>query len=153
MGYIDSNLMNGEEVLHRGKIHGIVFVPGLIWVGLSLFFFANAVRDDLYAILGTAFIALGFLSLARAFLYFISTELAVTNRRVIAKVGFISRHTIELNHNRFESLGVTQDILGRILDFGTILVGGTGGSKMPIRNITSPLDFRKQAMQIVDAGR
>lgn len=71
-----------------------------------------------------------------------STELAVTDRRVIYKAGILARHTLEMNRSKVESVDVDQSLLGRLLGFGTIIVRGTGGSLEPIRMISDPLTFR-----------
>jgi uncharacterized membrane protein YdbT with pleckstrin-like domain len=71
-----------------------------------------------------------------------TTELAVTDRRVIYKAGLISRHTLEMNRSKIESVDVNQSLLGRVLSFGTIIVRGTGGSLEPIRLVRDPLHFR-----------
>ena len=54
------------------------------------------------------------------------TEMAVTDRRIIYKRGLIRRMTAEMNIEKVESVSVGQSILGRILDYGTIDVRGTG---------------------------
>ena len=73
-----------------------------------------------------------------------TSEFAVTNKRVIIKVGLIRRHTLELLLGKVESIGVDQSILGRIVGYGSIVVIGTGGTKEPFKNIAEPLEFRKQ---------
>ncbi|CAI1715215.1 Bacterial membrane flanked domain [Serratia quinivorans] len=73
----------------------------------------------------------------------ITTELALTNKRIIAKFGFIRRSTVELRLEKVESIGVDQSILGRILGYGTIVVKGTGGTATPIPSISKPLEFRR----------
>ena len=55
-----------------------------------------------------------------------TTELSVTNHRVIYKRGFIRRHTVEMNMDKVETVNVDQSILGRIAGYGTIHVLGTG---------------------------
>jgi uncharacterized membrane protein YdbT with pleckstrin-like domain len=77
-----------------------------------------------------------------AFVRRATTELAITNHRVIYKTGLLRRHTIEMNRDKVESVDVDQTILARILGYGTIIVRGTGGSLEPIRNISAPLAFR-----------
>ena len=90
-------------------------------------------------IIDAIFILLGAVSALVAIIEVISTELAVTSKRVIAKIGFIQRHAIEINHGKVEGFEIDQGIFGRIFDFGTVLVNGTGGAKTPrIPNIASP---------------
>ncbi len=71
-----------------------------------------------------------------------STELVVTDRRVIHKVGFISRKTREMNREKVESIDVDQSVGGRLFGYGTIIVHGTGSSWEPFTNISDPLAFR-----------
>lgn len=72
-----------------------------------------------------------------------ATELAITNRRVIAKVGLIRRKTWEINASKVEGVEVDQSIFGRIFGYGTVTVKGTGGGIVPLRNIDDPVEFRK----------
>jgi uncharacterized membrane protein YdbT with pleckstrin-like domain len=78
----------------------------------------------------------------RAFIRRATTELAVTDQRVIYKAGLISRHTLEMNRAKVESVTVDQTLLGRLFGYGTIIVRGTGSTLEPIRDITDPLAFR-----------
>lgn len=59
-------------------------------------------------------------------------------------MGFIRRHSLELLLTKVEGIGVDQSILGRLLRFGTIIVTGTGGTKENFKNISQPMEFRKQ---------
>ena len=157
MGYVTNNLMPDERVLHVGKIHWFVFVSGIFMFLTAIALFGvtaqpeiNQEEGTMYAFFGAIAFILSMISLIKAFIFKISTELAITSKRVIAKVGFISRNTIELNHKKVESFIVDQSIFGRIFGFGTIVVCGTGGGKTPIPNIDNPLEFRRQAMKVAD---
>ena len=79
-----------------------------------------------------------------------TTELGVTNRRVISKTGLISRHTVEQRIQKIESIRIDQGILGRILNYGTILIHGTGGAVTPVALIASPLIFKRAVENVVD---
>ena len=157
MGYVTNNLMPDERVLHVGKIHWFVFVSGIFMFLTAIALFGVTAQPEInqeegmmYAFFGAIVFILSMISLIKAFIFKISTELAITSKRVIAKVGFISRNTIELNHKKVESFIVDQSIFGRIFGFGTIVVCGTGGGKTPIPNIDNPLEFRRQAMKVAD---
>jgi uncharacterized membrane protein YdbT with pleckstrin-like domain len=72
-----------------------------------------------------------------------SSEFAVTNKRVIIKVGVMQRRTLELMLTKVEAISVTQGLLGQLFGCGTIMVTGTGGTREPFDNISSPLQFRR----------
>jgi len=77
-------------------------------------------------------------------------ELAMTNKRVISKKGFIRRDTSELKLSKLETIEIKQSVLGRILGFGKIICIGTGGSETFIDNIDHPLEFRKKFLEYTD---
>lgn len=74
----------------------------------------------------------------------------MTNKRVIAKFGFISRQTIELNIGKVESIQVSQGILGRVFNFGSLVFAGAGNPQAPIPGISDPMTFRRVFMETQD---
>ena len=149
MSYIEENLLPGEEVQYRAKLHWIIHLP---WVSWAIFALALAIAALTYRsnptpsnmlFVGAAIclllaIVMGIPSWIRAS----SSEFAVTNRRVLVKVGFIKRRTLELMLNKVELIGVDQTIWGRLFNYGTITITGTGGTHEPFANISHPLEFR-----------
>lgn len=133
MSYVSSNLIDGESVQGEAKVHWFVFL-------IPAFTFLISFFPDMPFVLAVAF---SLIMLAWALIIKLSTEFAVTNKRVIAKTGFIVRNTTEINLSKVESLGVKQGILGRLFGYGTLTVHGTGGVKAPFRFIASPLEIRK----------
>lgn len=131
MGYVDTNLVTNEKIIKIGKVHWGIYIPGAIWVGLGILLMMGDAAP-----FGVFLFLIGALLVLRAFLYAYSTELAITDKRVIAKFGLIRRQTVELLHSKVEGLTVDQGILGRILNFGTVVVNGTGSGRTPIRGIS-----------------
>jgi uncharacterized membrane protein YdbT with pleckstrin-like domain len=154
MTYIDRVLGKGESILHRGKIHWVIYVrPAVIsLIGMS-FIGAWPLINDPDA--GTLFIGVGMLFLLLSALMWliawierITTEIAVTSRRVIVKYGLVWRSTMELNAGKVESVQVDQSITGRILNFGTVTARGTGSGIEPVRRVDSPLKLRAAIGQL-----
>ena len=87
----------------------------------------------------------------RPWVRYSSTEFAITDKRLMAKVGFISRKTFDLLLTKVESIQVDQTVLGRLFDFGSVVVVGTGGSQDPIHMIAAPLELRKHAQEQISA--
>ena len=106
---------------------------------------------------GGAFVALLILVLfaipiIRALIRYVTTEFAVTTRRVIIKMGFIRRVTAELNHRQVEGLLLSQGIIDRMFNAGSITVNGTGGRGYKVHYISNPMEFRRNALETIDAG-
>lgn len=145
MSYVQSNLMPNEEVIATGKLHWWAYAPSGALAAFGLMLMAGS------PVFGGVMLIAALMLMVKAWINTISTELAITNRRVIAKFGFIRRSTIELLHKNVESFHVDQGVMGRILNFGTIVVNGTGGVRTPIPNIAAPLEFRRQALSTIES--
>jgi uncharacterized membrane protein YdbT with pleckstrin-like domain len=131
--YVESTLTKDEEVIYTGKISLWSQFP-LIFLGLIFIFYYG----------------FGLIFWLTAFMRYKTTEIAFTNRRVIAKFGFISRTTIELNITKVESIQVNQGIFGRIFNFGTLIISGAGNPQAPILGISNPMTFRRSFMEHQD---
>jgi uncharacterized membrane protein YdbT with pleckstrin-like domain len=149
MRYVRRVLQPGETIVHATKLHWLIYFHA-IWLAIAclvLVVAAVATSDNhnLSLALGIAAALFALLALSEALRKFIrraTTELAITDHRVIYKSGLLSRHTIEMNRDKVESVDVDQSLLGRIFSYGTVVVRGTGSSVEPMRNIADPLTFR-----------
>ena len=144
MSYIEKNLMNGESVVYRTNLHWVVFLWPIIWLVVAIMFFSSG--GDAAAA-GGLFILIAILTGISSFINFKTSEFGITNKRVLVKVGFIRRNSLEVLLTKVEGIQVNQGILGRILGFGSITVSGTGGTKDPFHKIDAPLEFRKRAQE------
>ena len=129
------------------RTHWRVYLPAILLLLLAILALAAAsyVAPDLIVvpeIAAAILLVLALLSWIPAFLHRWTTELAVTNRRIIFKSGLFRRHTMEMNMAKVESVDVDQSVMGRILGFGTVTIRGTGGGIEPMRNIADPIAFR-----------
>jgi len=132
VSYIDDSLIEGEILVHRGRIS---------WWSVFWLLFLGIL---------TLVLLVGIVFLAMAWIRIRSTEIAITNKRIIAKFGFIKRHTVEINLDKVESLRVEQGLWGRFLNFGTIYVSGAGTAVAPFPDIADPLVFRRKFMEATD---
>ncbi|MBL6750295.1 MAG: PH domain-containing protein [Nevskia sp.] len=147
MSYVDNNLLPGETVLCRGRLHWIIYGKPMLFVVIGLVLLALwRTQAPVLLAPALAFVGFGVFAAIPAWLAAASTELVVTSKRVIAKRGLISRHTTEMLHKRIESIAVQQSIGGRMLGFGTVVLHGTGGGFESIPTIADPLRFRNAAM-------
>ena len=151
MGYVERIVQPGESILHAARLHWFIYLKGLALLLLALvcIMFALAVGSserpgiEIPLWLGAGVLALlGVVSAAAAMIEQATTELVLTERRVIYKTGLLKRHTMEMNRSKVETVSVDQSVLGRLLNYGTVIVRGTGGSLEPIQKIDDPLTFR-----------
>ena len=140
-----SEKTNIDRMVYRAKISGwIYFLPIILIIFGLLLIFTNNNSPSI----GVLLFIIGLFLLVKRFIYVRFTELYITQKFTIAKYGLIRRETIEMLNDKVDSIRVNQSILGRILNYGNIIVVGAGGSSSPIRFIAEPLEFRRQLLYV-----
>jgi len=171
MSYLTKILRPDEQVLAEGKLHWIIYYPAIAWLVIGvilLFSYGTAepgiLHDVRYLLLRQSvqiglgklhhpsvrlFVLCAYIALLHAVIISIrrrTTEIAVTDRRVIYKAGVIQRHTAEMNMDKVESVLVDQSVLGRLLNYGTVNIRGTGEGLENLRYISSPISLRNTVL-------
>jgi len=153
MGYVDQNLIPGESALYRTGLHWVVLVWPMFWalflgvLGLAFLVISVSVRVNppgSAAIAGLVLLGLGATTAVIGFLKRSATEMAVTNKRLVVKIGVLNRRTYEILLSKVESIHVEEGLLGRMLGYGSVVVRGTGGTPEPFYRIAHPLELRRQ---------
>jgi uncharacterized membrane protein YdbT with pleckstrin-like domain len=147
MSYVERILQPGEQIRHISSVHWIVYWAsiGVALLAVVAYWLSETrplTRFWLYTACALALVAV--VLLVQEWFRWWITEIAVTNRRVIYKKGFIRRRTNEMNMNmdKVESVQVDQSILGRMLDYGTVTILGTGEGFETLRTIAGPIKLR-----------
>lgn len=131
--FVENSLIPGERVESKATI---------TWMSQFWYF--------LFALITVFTVILPILFILKAIINVTTTELAVTNKKIIGKAGFIRRVSIDLPLERLESINIDQGIIGRILGFGRVSVRGVGGNYVSIPYVNQPMDFRRVVMGLID---
>jgi membrane protein YdbS with pleckstrin-like domain len=144
MSYVKEVLQPGERVLYASTIHWLIYAPAILLLIVAILATFQTVggSEFVWRSISLVCFAAASLSAARAWFKRWTTEIAVTDRRIIYKRGFIRRHTIEMNMDKVESVDVNQSLLGRVFGYGDVLVRGTGVGFEPLQMIESPIELR-----------
>jgi uncharacterized membrane protein YdbT with pleckstrin-like domain len=164
MGYIERNLVPGETVLYRTRLHWIVLVrPLIVAVVLASTGLAFVVggyeatgKDRSYGgmmFLGSLLLTGAAISSGAGLIRKNYTEVALSNRRVLIKTGFISQKTTEVILSKIESVGVDESTFGRMFGYGDVIVRGTGGTAESFASIANPEELSRHIQaQLGSAG-
>jgi uncharacterized membrane protein YdbT with pleckstrin-like domain len=154
MSYYQKVLMPDEGVRAMGRLHWAIYLRAWLMLAIGavagvmfLYLHYAAGADRLipsYIAGGIAvlFLLMAFFSWQNALLRRQTTEIVITDRRIIFKEGFIRRRTMEMNLSKVETVDVIQGIWGRVFDYGSIVIRGVGSSYEPLRMIAHPLALR-----------
>ena len=148
MAYYKKVIQSDEVVHYIGRLHWTIYLPALFAFILAAAIYALAAfllppnAGLVASVVGVITLLGAALTLIKIWLRQFSTEMVVTDRRVIYKIGLVRRHTVEMNISKIETVDVEQGILARILGYGTVLIRGTGAGFEPLTQVADPLALR-----------
>lgn len=151
MSSLDDQLLAGERIVYRSRSHWILFgAPILVaLVGIALGVTLQLTAHD-YWYVGAALVGLALILALPPTVRYLSSDFAVTDKRVLARRGLVRRDSLETLLSKIEGIDVEQNLWGRILGYGTVTITGTGGTHESMPCIPRPLEFRRQVQgQIV----
>lgn len=168
MLYVQQSLGPDEELVYIGKFHWMYTVQAFLSIfwGLVMGILVIVAAVNIYRILGYSHGGTSLLHMIRelhpgirllAFLMFIfgllkfahmmvikaTTEIAITNNRLVYKRGLVARQVGEISIDRIEGVNVLQSVLGRIFNYGRIMVRGMGVGEVLLPTIEDPVEFRR----------
>jgi uncharacterized membrane protein YdbT with pleckstrin-like domain len=155
VGYVERHLLPNEQVLYKTRLHWVLFArPVLITAAAVVLAVVAGVatRTEWLWYVSLAGIAAGLAWTGVHYVELMTSEFAVTSTRLIFKVGLVARYTTELLLSKVESIGVQQTLPGRLLNYGDIVVTGTGGAREVFRRVQDPIGFRNQVQQASLSG-
>jgi hypothetical protein len=124
----------GERVVYRGRVHWSVYLPGAFLV------LSGGVPND--PRLAGWFVIFGVFLLIYALVLRRMTGLTITDRRVIARTSLVFGAVAEMDRGDVEGVEIRQNLLGRLLGFGTVVVRGTGRALGPVKTIADAAAVR-----------
>ncbi len=151
MSYIDGNLLPGEQVVFRTRLHWKLLVGPLLFAIITFLPVAWMITRGMWNNLVLLVPGLGLLVLLAALIRRQSSEFAVTTKRVMMKGGVFSTRSVELLLSKIEAIAVHQSLGGRLFGYGDIVVTGSGGTEEAFSNIQAPLELRRAVQSVTDA--
>lgn len=149
MSYIDKNLLPDERILFRTKKHLIVFFFPVVWLIFSAY--ATEYMSTNPILIKFTFFpwVLALIFWGQVGLDWVTSEFAVTNKRVMLREGFFYRHANELRIATISQVNVDQSLLGQMLDYGIITLNAFGANDS-YTMIAKPFTFQKYINQQLD---
>ena len=142
MAYVEEHLIAGENVVYQTKLRWYVYGWAALTIVFAVLIFVGGSADWGAVVLFLSF-ALG----AAAWVKRANSEFAITNKRIVVKLGVLTTRSLELNLQKVEGIAVEQDLTGQMFGYGTIVVTGTGGTREPFDGIEDPHEFRRKAQE------
>lgn len=144
--YLTKVLRPNERVLFDGRLHWVIYGQAFIWVAIGFIFmvgsFLSSGNASAIGVISLLVGVVALCSLLAAAVRRATTEIAVTDLRVIYKAGWLRRRTMEMNVSKIETVDVVQGLAARVFGFGTVVIRGTGSSFEPLNRVMDPLALR-----------
>lgn len=145
MSYVKQSLAPGETIVAVFKLHWSMWIRFWVVVVLGIIAVVALLAADVvwgaWAALGVVILTI--LIAGYQWLWLRGIEQAVTNRRVVRKVGIVSRRTTELRLASIETVDLRQSFWGRVLRFGNVEITGRGETAMVLHRIAHPVEVKR----------
>jgi uncharacterized membrane protein YdbT with pleckstrin-like domain len=139
MGYIKKHLMSGETIVYQTKLNWSEYLKGITIIIIGIIIIKSSNTAGTF---GGFLVLVGLFLLGKSFLKMKSSEFAVTDKRVLIKVGILRTQSLETMLNKVEGIHVEQGLVDKMFGCGNIDVKGTGGTKNSFAGIDNPFEFR-----------
>jgi uncharacterized membrane protein YdbT with pleckstrin-like domain len=149
MTFIEKNLANNERIIYRAKLHWWIYGQSVFLLLLGIVAFALGEKTEVIKIIGELLVVIGLISLISVYIRSKTSEFAVTNRRIMMKAGVTKRRLIELQLNRSDGLVIDQGIIGRIFNYGDIIIR-TGNLEETFSPVADPYEFKRQINNAIE---
>lgn len=121
---------------------GFVLTDGTFDARASWLYKIKALHPGI-KLVGFFLFLMGLIRFARLMVIKATTEIAITNSRLVYKRGLVARYVGEMSIDRIEGVNVLQSVLGRILNYGRVMVRGMGVGEVILPPIQDPVAFRR----------
>jgi uncharacterized membrane protein YdbT with pleckstrin-like domain len=148
MSYIDKNLIANEKIIFRTRKHFIIFLGPIVWAILAIVCLLSGQPIIMKIAIAPGIAAL-VTGINQLLLYY-SSDFVITDRRLFMKEGIFFRHSNETRLTTVANVNIQQNLLGQILNYGTVTINSFGGERDPFSMISRPIEFRKQLETQVD---
>jgi len=150
MSYIDSHLLPGEHIVYRTQLHWKVYIVPVLFTLFILLPIVWLLYNGAWSHYAWTPLVAAVLILAPAWIKRQSSDFAVTNKRVMMKLGVFGTRSVELLLSKVEAIAVDQTFGGRLFGYGDIVVTGSGGTREAFASIQAPLEFRRAVQSVTD---
>lgn len=149
MSYIDKNMLPGEQILFRTKKHLIIFFYPLLIAILAVYAYDYMHKNSIISQVEWAPVLIALIYAGSVALEYITSEFAVTNKRVMMREGFFYRHANEVRISTISQVNVDQSLLGQLLGYGMVSIN-TFGAYDAYTMIANPMAFQRSVNEQID---
>lgn len=138
--YVENNLQNGEAVVAKAKINPLAAFPqilqAIIFIAIAIVaavFLGKAenmdsnARSTMTIAIVVVCLLIGLLPLLIKIIKLSGTVLAVTNKRVVGKIGLVGVKSLDLPINKVETVSIKSSFWGGVFKFSQIVIKSASG--------------------------
>jgi uncharacterized membrane protein YdbT with pleckstrin-like domain len=145
---IKTLLTKDEELIRVARVHGIVFAPPITYtlIGVCVWIFFNPV-------VGGAILVMTLYPVYTSFIHYTMTRLVLTNKKVLARVGFLTRDWMQMAFDKIENVYLEEPIIGRYLGYSTVVISGVGAGTIAVPYVAYGDFFVERLQKELDDSR
>ena len=138
--------MIDNNIVYQARLHWVIFFWPVFLLCFGVFL---GLRFDQLQEVG---VFCGVFALIWGLMVWITyqySSLTIKKTQVILRTGFLVRNTMDIPLNKIESIDIRRSLLGSLLQYGTLVITGTGGSRQLVNFLDKPLTCRRYIEQLM----
>ena len=141
----------GERIIAKGRLHvGAFIVPLVVMlIGAAVMFLELGETLARFRLVGALFLIAGAWTTLKALSARLSTQLVLTDERLLGESGLFKHRKIALPIRQVEKVEVSYSLLGRMLGYGTLEVCGRNRLRERYSQITGAKQLLLQAQKLM----
>lgn len=143
---IPESLNSENNIVYQGHLHLILFLWPVALLCVTAYV---AIAFPQFHVPSYILGLCSLLWLVVTGLTYLSSYLIIKNKQVILCTGILMRQTIDIPLSKIECIDIRQSIMGSFLDYGSLVITGTGGSRQVIDYLSKPLTCRRYIEQLM----
>lgn len=143
---VTETLKTENNIVYQAHLHLIIFFWPLIVLFATVYL---AIAFPVLRLPSYIFGVCILLWLLVTGLTYLSSYLLIKHKQVILCTGILMRQTVDIPLSKIECIDIRQSIVGSFLDYGSLVITGTGGSRQVIHCLNKPLTCRRYIEQLM----
>jgi membrane protein YdbS with pleckstrin-like domain len=138
--------MQDKNIIYQARLSWVLFVWPLLMLCVAAYL---GIRYSALHQPSLILAAVGIIWFLVTWVTYQFSSITIKKKQIMLRTGFLVRKTVDIPLNKIESVDIRQSILGSILQYGSLVITGTGGTRQLINFLDKPLTCRRYVEQLM----
>jgi uncharacterized membrane protein YdbT with pleckstrin-like domain len=142
--YVETNLRPNEHIIGKAEISWVPVVPAAVGAGV-IFIIGLIIKHGVWGFLVAAVL------LVSRVLAIYSTELGVTDKKIIGKTGVFVANSLDTYLGKIDNISISESFAGKLFGYATIQLCTTS-ARLRFNYVQDAMKFKNMVLDCIEAA-